>query len=174
MELDFDVTELDQEMLQKRMQSLSLLMGMDNAALMLRPPLLKALTASLLPASYRLIVADPGKQQQSEVSDEQNIITQILNGTQFDEESTYQQGLDNATRLQVLQKIFGFQMDNDGKIIGMQPLGKDGQPTRTQSIFQEDPDVQARVANRAKFHAFQLAQQQNAQTGKMGVSPVSQ
>jgi hypothetical protein len=174
LELDFDVSELDQEMLQKRMQSISLLLGMDNAALMLRPALLQALTASLLPAHYKLIVAKPEEQRANEVKDEQVCLAEIVSGTQFDEENSYRPGLDHATRLGVMQSIFGIQIDKQGNLGGMQPLGKDGTPTRAQKILSEDTDVQARIANRAKFHVFQLTQQENAQTGKVGVEPVTQ
>lgn len=174
LELDFDVTELDGEMLAKRMQAIQGLLSVDNAALILRAPLLKALTAMLLPASYKLIVADPQKQQQSEIDDESRILTEIVSGTQFDEQSSYQPGMDHASRLQLLSTILGLNVDKKGAILGMQPRGPDGQPSRAQKLMTEDPDVGARVANRLKFHAFQLAQQDNATTGRVGVEPVSQ
>lgn len=40
---------------------------------------------------------------------------------------------------------------------------------RGQRTFNEDPEVQQLVLNRLRFHAFQITQQDNAQTGKLGV-----
>ncbi|MEQ1750507.1 MAG: hypothetical protein ABL974_13860, partial [Prosthecobacter sp.] len=62
--------------------------------------------------------------------------------------------------------------DKKGAVSAIQPVGPNGQPSRAQRTFNEDPEVQQLVLNRLRFHAFQLTQQDNAQTGKLGVETI--
>lgn len=174
LELDYDVSETDMPLMEKRVNMAVKLMGIDNAANVIRPQLLRALCAGMMPSYYKLLLNDPDQKKKSESKEEQDIAGSIVSGTQFDEPESYVEGTDHATRLQVLQSIFGVRVDEKGEIQNMQPLGKDGQPSRAQRIFSEDPDVQERIANRFKFHTHQIKQQQNAATGRAGVAPVTQ
>jgi len=76
--------------------------------------------------------------------------------------------------LQVMQRIFGAQVNKQGAIVQMQPMGLEGQPSRAQKVFMEDATVKALVENRFAFHARQIQQmQENAQTGRQLVQPVA-
>jgi len=168
-ELDFDVADLDPSMVEKRMKAIAALQGMDREGLMQNGPLMKAMTAWLLPSHYRLLVAQPQKQAMEEAEDERRIIGSLLNGM----EEPYTEGQNHQLRLQVLQDIFGIQVGRDGEIAIMQPKGQEGKFTRAQKVAQADEDVAALLKNRVKFHSFQVQQyQENAQTGRTGVEPV--
>lgn len=173
-ELDYDVGELDPAIQDKRMKGLAMALQFDNAGLLQRAPILRAIVATYLPSHYKLLVSDPDTQAKAEEADEQDIVAKILAGTLFDERSSLVPGGNHELRLQVMQAIFGVQVDKKGEIMASQPTGPDGQPSRAQRLFAEDPAVQALVANRLRFHAIQLMQQQNAQTGKLGVEPVAE
>lgn len=172
-ELDYDVGEMDPAAMKTRFEGLSTVLQFDNERLINREPILKALVSSLLPAHYRLIVADSAQRGKEETADEQDINSRILAGTLMDEASTLIPGTNHALRLQVMQRIYGLQTDKKGAIVASQPLGPNGQLSRAQRAFAEDPEIQQLVLNRLRFHAFQLTQQENAQTGKLGVEPVA-
>jgi hypothetical protein len=55
-----------------------------------------------------------------------------------------------------MQAIFGVQVDKKGAVIASAPKGPEGQPTRAQRLFAEDPEVQVLVMNRLRFHAIQI------------------
>jgi hypothetical protein len=171
-ELDYDVGEMDPAAMETRFKGLSTVLQFDNERLINREPILKALVSSLLPAHYRLIVAESAQRGKEEASDEQDINSRILAGTLIDEASTLIPGTNHALRLQVMQRIYGLQTDKKGAVIASQPVGPNGQASRAQRTFNEDPEVQQLVLNRLRFHAFQLTQQDNAQTGKLGVEPI--
>lgn len=173
-ELDYDVGESIPEMQDARYKGLSTVLQFDNQNLINREPILKALVSSLLPSHFRQIVADSAVRGKEETSDEQDINSRILSGTLMDEASTLIPGTNHALRLQVMQRIYGLQTDKKGAVVASQPMGAQGQASRAQRIFSEDPDVQQLVLNRLRFHAFQLTQQENAQTGKLGVEPVAE
>lgn len=168
-ELDFDVSEMDPGIMERRMKNVGTLLQIDNENLLKREPILRALASFLLPAHFKNLVANSQQQGKEEVSDEQRIVSEILNGTQFDEAASYVVGTNHAVRKQVIERIFGVQTDQKGRITGQMAVGPEGQPSRAQSLFGEDPDIQQRVAKRLQFHAFQMTQQQNAATGKLGV-----
>lgn len=173
-ELDYDVGELDPVLQDKRMKGLSMALQFDNQGLLQRAPILKAIVATYLPSHYKLLVADPNVQAKEEETQEQDILAKILSGTLFDERSTLIPGSNHALRLQVMQAIFGVQVDKKGEVIASAPKGPEGQPTRAQRLFAEDPEVQALIMNRLRFHALQIQQMENAQTGKIGVEPVAE
>ncbi len=173
-ELDYDVGELDPTLQDKRMKGLAMALQFDNQGLLNRAPILKAIVATYLPSHYKLLVADPNQQAKDEEANEQDILAKILSGTLFDERSSLVPGSNHALRLQVMQAIFGLQVDKKGEIIASTAKGPNGQPTRAQRLFTEDPEVQALVMNRLRFHAVQIQQMENAQTGKIGVEPVAE
>lgn len=172
-ELDFDVTTLDNEIMGKRMDAVSKLLSVDTGNDLQRNTLLRALTAGILPSWYKTLVADPQARQMEEITDEQQQNANILAGVQFDEEASYREGLNYAARLKTMQRIYGTQVDKDGKPGPLMPNGANGQMSRAQRLFSEDPDVQGRVLNRFAFHARQLQQQRNAQIGRQQVEAVT-
>lgn len=175
MELDFDVNDFDTSKTKEFMESWEILMRMDTKRLLNNEPMLKALAARLVPATYKTLVENTDKRAAQERDDEKRIITEILSGTQTadDERASYYPG-DHQTRMQFINEMFGFQTDAKGNILSMQAMGQKGQPTRAQTLFNEDSDIQARVINRLRFHARQLGQEQNALTGARQVEPVTQ
>lgn len=174
-ELDYDVNELDPDRAEKTIKSVVLLRQLDPENNLNFNPLLKACVSYLLPAHYKTLVSDPNKRQAEETKDEQGINGEILSGTQFDEEGSYVPGTNHNLRLQVMQRIYGVTTDKRGVVVGMQPNGPNGQPSRAQRLYESDPDVNARVNNRLAFHARQIQQQQeNAQVGRQLVEPVTE
>ncbi|MEQ1752006.1 MAG: hypothetical protein ABL974_21475, partial [Prosthecobacter sp.] len=105
-ELDYDVGELEPATQEMRFKGLSTALQFDNERLINREPILKALVSSLLPAHYRLIVAESAQRGKEETSDEQDINSRILSGTLIDEASTLIPGTNHALRLQVMQRIY--------------------------------------------------------------------
>lgn len=176
LEIDFDVGGLDSDQVKDKLASLGELLGADNQNVINRTPILSAAAAWLFPAQWATMIKQPDQTAQDEVADEQSINSQILNGTQFDQEGSYVIGTDHKLRLQTMQGIYGVQTDDKGTVIQMIPNGPPGkgdggapirQPSRAQNIYQADPDVQTRVNNRLQFHARQIIQQQvNPQTGR--------
>lgn len=170
-EIDYDVGMMDPELMDKRFKALGQTLQFDNQNLINREPILRATIATLLPAYYKEIVARSEDRQGDETRDEQSILAQILNGTLVDEASTLIPGTNHALRLQIMQRVFGLRADKKGQVIASAPVGADGQASRAQRAFMEDPAVQRLVLNRLKFHAFQITQQENAVTGRLGVEP---
>lgn len=172
--LDFDVADLDGNAVEKKLKSLPAVLSLNTKGELNTAPFLKSVTASLFPASYRLLIEDSDKRAKEETEDEQTIVSKILSGTLFDEESSYVPAVNHDLRLQVMQRIFGAQVNKQGGIVQMQPMGLEGQPSRAQKVFMEDATVKALVENRFAFHARQIQQMQdNAQTGRQLVQPVA-
>jgi len=169
-ELDFDVADLDPGLIDNRIKAVTALKSLDTENLLPLQPLLKALAAYLLPSHYRFLVANPAKQAIDEAADERRIIGDLLNGM----EPAYLPGQNHAVRLEEMKRVFGMEVNQDGDVTGMQPVGQDGSMSKPQRTATTDPDVAALVQNRFKFHAFQLQQQQNAGTGRTGVEPIRQ
>lgn len=172
LEMDFDAADFDSSKTKEFMESAELVGRMDPLNLIDKASWARALMAKLMPAQAKALVSNPDKRKQDEAQDEQRIAGEILTGTQFDERESYKPG-DHATRLETLKRIFGVQVNDKGDIMGLTPLGDKG-PTRAQKLLTEDMDVQERIANRLKFHALQLGQQQNAITGRNQVKPVTE
>ena len=173
-ELDFDVAEMNPETMSKRMKAVTELLGVDNGGWLNRNQLLKAITPGLLPSWYKTLVNDPQKQAEDETADEQQQNANILAGTQFDEASSYREGLNHELRQEVMKRIYGVQLDPKGMPLpNLIPNGANGQFSRAQRLFSEDHDVQARVMNRFAFHARQLKQDENAITGRTQVENVT-
>jgi len=172
LEMDFDAADFDSSKTKEFMESAELVGRLDPTGLLNREPFMRALMAKLMPAQAKALVATSDKRAQEEAKDEQRIASEILSGTQFDERESYKPG-DHATRLATLKRIFGVQVNDKGEIMGLTPLSAKG-PTRAQKLLTEDQDVQERIANRLRFHALQLGQQQNAITGRNQVKPVTE
>jgi len=167
-EMDFDVQDLDPGLMDKRIKAAMALKSLDTENLLPLQPLLKALAAYLLPSHYRFLVANPEKQARDEAADERRVIGDILNGM----EPAYTPGQNHAIRLDELKRVFGMEIDKEGNVVNMQPVGTEGTLSKPQKTASTDPDVAALVQNRFKFHAFQLQQQENAGTGRTGVEPI--
>ena len=172
LELEYDVTEMDPTMVEKKLGALAnMIRPLDNQGLLQTGPILKAATAMLFPSWYKLLVADPNTKAVEEAEQEKNVVSGLLNGL----EAAYIPNQNHALRLEVIQTLFGIDVDKKGNFQIAKPLGKDGQPSRAQKILMEDQDVGELVANRVKFHSFQIQQQtENAQTGRLGVEPVQE
>jgi hypothetical protein len=175
MRLDFDVLDLNTESRKEFMESLEILTRLDPKRLLNTEPLLRAVTARLLPAYRHTLVENSEKRSKQESEDEKRIINEIMTGTQTpeDELASYYPG-DHAARKKLIDRIFGLQTDAKGNILQVLPQGTDGQPTKAQRTLSEDPDVQKRVLNRLRYHARQLKQEENAITGARQVETVTQ
>ena len=167
-EMDFDVADLDPGLIDQRIKAVTSLKSLDTENLLPLQPLLKALAAYLLPSHYRFLVANPAKQAMDEAADERRIIGDILNGM----EPAYTPGQNHQVRLEEMKRVFGMEVDKEGNLVGMQPVGVEGALSKPQRTATTDPDVAALIQNRFKFHAFQLQQQENAGTGRTGVEPI--
>jgi len=172
LEMDFDAADFNSSKTKEFMESAELIGRLDPTGLLNREPFMRALMAKLMPAQAKALVASADKRAKDEAQDEQRIASEILSGTQFDEQDSYQPG-DHATRLETLKRIFGAQVNDKGEIMGLTPLSAKG-PTRAQKLLTEDSDVRERIANRLRFHTLQLGQQQNAITGRNQVKPVTE
>lgn len=170
LELEYDVTEMDPTMVEKKLGALAnMIRPLDNQGLLNTGPILKAATAMLFPSWYKLLVADPNAKAVEEAEQEKNVVSGLLNGL----ESAYVPGQNHTLRLEVMKGLFGIEADKKGNFQIVKNLGKDGQPSRAQKILMEDQDVGELVSNRVKFHSFQIQQQtENAQTGRLGVEPL--
>lgn len=174
MDIDFDIQDLSTEKTLEFVESLELVSRMDPTNLINKEPMLRALTARLLPAHYKGLIENTNVRAKQERDEEKKIVTEILSGTQTaeDERASYTPG-DHRSRLAFLSEMFGVQTDPKGNVTQIQPVGQDGQPTRAQTLFQSDADVQARILNRLRFHSRQLEQQANAITGSRQVDTVT-
>jgi len=172
LEMDFDAADFDSSKTKEFVESAELVSRMDHTRLLNTEPFVRALMAKLMPAQAKALVASADKRAQDEAKDEQRIVGEILTGTQFDERESYKPG-DHATRLETLKRIFGVQVNDKGDIMGLTPLGAQGNPTKAQQLLTTDQDVNERIANRLRFHALQLGQQRNAITGRNQVKPVT-
>lgn len=172
LEMDFDAADFDSSKTKEFVESAELVSRMDHTRLVNTEPFVRALMAKLMPAQAKALVASADKRAQDEAKDEQRIVGEILTGTQFDERESYKPG-DHATRLETLKRIFGVQVNDKGDIMGLTPLGAQGNPTKAQQLLTTDQDVNERIANRLRFHALQLGQQRNAITGRNQVKPVT-
>lgn len=168
LELDFDVADLDPGLTEQRVKAITALKGMDTENLLPLQPLLKALTAWLLPSHWRFLVQDSSQRAIEEAADERRVIGDILNGL----EPAYVPGQNHAVRLEELKRVFGIEVDKEGNVRQMLPMGEEGSFTKPQRTATEDPDVAKLVGNRLKFHSFQLQQQENAGVGRLGVEPI--
>lgn len=167
-EMDFDVADLDPGLIDNRIKAITALKSLDTENLLPLQPLLKAMAAYLLPSHYRFLVANPAKQAIDEAADERRIIGDILNGM----EPAYVPGQNHGVRLEEMKRVFGMEIDKEGNVRNVQPVGQEGTMSKPQKLAMSDPDVAALVQNRLKFHAFQLQQQENAGTGRTGVEPI--
>jgi hypothetical protein len=167
-EMDFDVADLDPGLIDNRIKAVTALKSLDTENLLPLQPLLKALAAYLLPSHYRFLVANPAKQAIDEAADERRIIGDLLNGM----EPAYVPGQNHGVRIEELKRVFGMEIDKEGNVTNVQPVGQEGTMSKPQKTAMSDPDVAALVQNRFKFHAFQLQQQENAGTGRTGVEPI--
>jgi hypothetical protein len=120
--------------------------------------ILRAAVSALLPGWVGEIMPHaPEQVLQAEVADEDRILTALLAG----QEQPYLPGKDHKARKEVLLQR-------------LSATNQDGSPTKIQRTMQENADVAALVENRVKFHDFQLDQQTNANTGKLGVKAQQQ
>jgi len=157
--VSFDPADLNMDTVLSKLKILNEgLLPLDRTGSLNTHNILRAAVSALLPGWVGEIMPHaPEQVLQAEVADEDRILTALLAG----QEQPYLPGKDHKARKDVLLQR-------------LSATNQDGSPTKIQRTMQADPDVAALVENRIKFHDFQLAQQTNANTGKLGVKAQQQ
>ncbi len=159
LDVSFDPADLDMDTVLKKLKILNEgLLPLDRTGSLNTHNILRAAVSALLPGWVREIMPNtPEAVLQSEIADEDRILTALLAG----QEQPYIPGKDHRARLNLLRQR-------------LSATNEDGTPTKIQRTMQQEPDVAGLIENRAKFHQFQLDQQNNANVGRMGVEPQQQ
>jgi hypothetical protein len=125
-----------------------MLVATDAAGVIDRAGLTSYAANALDPALGKRIVQPQGQVTQKEITEEQAACAQIVSGV---EPPVYQSGQNAALRLQVMQTT--------------------AQAQDYANFLRQNPLALERFQRRAQNMQFQIQQQQNAVTGKIGVPP---
>jgi hypothetical protein len=149
--LEYDAKDLNQEYLAAKMNLIqTMLVATDAAGVIDRAGLTSYAAQALDPALARRIIQPSGQVTQQEITQEQQALSQIVSGV---EPPVYQSGQNAQLRLQVIQSTLANQ--------------------DYMNFVRQNPLAQERLQRRVQNMQFQIAQQQNAVTGKIGVPPGS-
>jgi hypothetical protein len=147
--LEYDAKDLNTEYLKQKMDLIqSMLVATDAAGVIDRAGLTQYAAQALDPALAQRIVRPQGQVTQQEIEDEQDALSNIVSGI---DPPVYTSGQNAQLRLQVIQST----MQNQDYM----------------NFIRANPLAQQRLQNRVKNLQFQIQQQQNAVTGKIGVPP---
>jgi len=147
--LEYDAKDLNTEYLKQKMELIqSMLVATDAAGVIDRAGLTQYAAQALDPALAQRIVRPQGQVTQQEIEDEQDALSNIVSGI---DPPVYTSGQNAQLRLQVIQST----MQNQDYM----------------NFIRANPLAQQRLQNRVKNLQFQIQQQQNAVTGKIGVPP---
>lgn len=147
--LEFDAKDLNTEFLSNKMNLIqTMLVATDAAGVIDRAGLTEYAAQALDPALAQRIIRPQGAVTQQEITEEQAACAQIVSGV---EPPVYQSGQNAQLRLQVMQQT--------------------AQAQDYVNFLRQNPLAMERFDRRAKNMQFQLQQQQNAVTGKIGVPP---
>lgn len=148
---EFDVREFDTEYLAGKLKLIAdIVVPLDTAAVIDRARLVGLLLGAIDPGAAAHVMQNVEDAAASEVEGEKNAVVQMAAGV---EPEMVAGGQNHALRLQVLQETI------------------ERSPALAQRL-QGDQLFRALVENRAKHHAFQVQQEQNKQTGRLGASRV--
>jgi hypothetical protein len=147
--LEYDAKDLNTEYLKQKMDLIqSMLVATDAAGVIDRAGLTQYAAQALDPALAQRIVRPQGQVTQQEIEDEQDALSNIVSGI---DPPVYSSGQNAQLRLQVIQQT----MQNQDYM----------------NFIRANPLAQQRLETRVKNLQFQIQQQQNAVTGKIGVPP---
>jgi len=147
----FDVRDLNMEYLKSKLEAIMTLVAPnDTAGNLDRAYLTRYATTAIDPTLAREAIKPSGQVTQQEIEDEKNNLAQIASGI---EPPMIPQGQNYQLRLQVIQNTL------------------QTSPSLQREIS-SDPDKQKLLQNRIKFLTFQIQQQQNANIGRVGTSPI--
>jgi hypothetical protein len=147
--LEYDAKDLNQEYLTSKINLIqTMLVATDAAGVIDRAGLTAYAANALDPALARQIVRPQGQVTQQEITEEQQSCSQIVSGV---EPPVYSSGQNAQLRLQVIQST----MQNQDYV----------------NFLRQNPMAMERMQRRIKNLQFQISQQQNAVTGKIGVPP---
>jgi hypothetical protein len=145
--LEFDAKDLNTEYLSNKMGLIqTMLVATDAAGVLDRAGLTEYAANALDPALGKRIVMPQGQVTQKEITEEQAALSQIVSGV---EPPVYQNGQNAQLRLQVIQST----TQNQDYV----------------NFLRGNPLAMERLDRRVKNMQFQIQQQQNAVTGKIGV-----
>jgi hypothetical protein len=148
--IEFDSRNLNMEQLEQKMELIGQLVAQDTSGAVDKDFIIRYAFQAIDPVLARDGLRPPGSVSQQEINDEQDSLAKIAVGI---EPPMVPQGQNYPLRLQVIQNTLK------------------GSPKLQKEIF-ADPDSRALLENRIKFLTFQVQQQQNAQTGKVGAQPL--
>ena len=148
----FDVMNLDKEYVAQKIQFLSQIAQMDAGGVLNRNRLTEMMIQAIAPEMANELILNPQQASQKMYKDVQSDIALMLLGN----EAMYQENDPTAqTKLQYAQQII---QSNQ----------------KAQAALQQDPNFQQLFQNYVKSLQMSVMQQQNAQIGRIGVSPVQQ
>jgi hypothetical protein len=148
--LEYDAKDLNTEFLTQKMNLIqSMLVTTDAAGVIDRAGLTFYAANALDPALAKTIVRPQGQVTQQEINDEQDALSHIVSGV---DPPVYSGGQNAQLRLQVIQSTLQSNQDYV-------------------NFLRQNPLAQERLQRRIQNMQFQIAQQQNAVTGKIGVPP---
>ena len=150
---EFDVRDLDMEMVGKRLDAVTkLAVPLDVAGVIDRAGLVQFVMSAIDPSLAQRIVRDQAAATAQEAEDEQLAYTKIAAGT---EPPLPREGMNAQLRMQVLQDI-----------VQANPA--------VQQRYSSDEMFRQMIDARMKAFTFQLQQAQNAQIGRVGAVPALQ
>jgi hypothetical protein len=150
--LEFDARDLNMEFLQQKLNLINtVLVGTDAAGVVDRAGLTQYAARAIDPALGTRLIRPQGQVTQAEIADEQSALSQIVSGV---EPPIYSSGQNASLRLQVIQNT----MANNADYM---------------NFIRQNPLALQRLQNRIKGFQFQIAQAQNAITGRIGTQPSS-
>jgi len=148
----FDVMDLDKEYIAQKIQFLSQIAQMDTGGVLNRNKLTAMMIQAVAPEMAQELILDPQDASRQMFKDVQSDIGNMLLGN----EALYQENDPAAqTKLQYAQQV----MQSNPK---------------AQAALQQDENFKALFENYVKSLQMSIMQQQNAQIGRIGVTPVSQ
>jgi hypothetical protein len=148
----FDVNDLDKEFINKKIDFLSQVAQMDSGGVLNRNKLTEMMIRAIAPEVANDLILNPQDAGRQMFKDVQSDIALMLLGN----EALYQENDPSAqTKLQYAQQI-----------IQANP--------KAQAALQQDQNFQALFQNYVKNLQMSVMQQQNAQIGRIGVTPVTE
>jgi hypothetical protein len=148
----FDVMDMDKEYIAQKVQFLQQIAQMDAGGVLNRNRLTEMLIQAIAPEMAGELIMNQAQASQKMYKDVQNDIGMMLLGN----EALYQENDPTAqTKLQFSQQI----IQNNPK---------------AQAALQQDPNFQQLFQNYVKSLQMSIMQQQNAQIGRIGVTPIQQ
>lgn len=167
--LSFNSADLDMASVESRLKVFSdLIVPLDREGLLNMYPMLQLGLDVIFPTFGRQFIKSPQTAQQDEMAIAEKNLMRNLNGM----EAEYQEkGGDPALQMQHTQALLQQPaMDEKGQPI-MDPQTGRPMPGRAAQLYQSDPAVSTLVNRNLMNLGFRIQQNQNSDTGKLGVKP---